>query len=398
MTGSRIPGLDGLRGLACVGVVLAHCWGHWTPTTVPAPLIQLSTGGLVLFFALSGLVITLPFLRAVAGTGPGVSLRHFAVRRLARIYPAYVVVFLVSNLVLALVFVDNAVVSLRTASDAGAGRMTDPGDLTANLLLVQTFFPGSIQTGISPAWSLTVELCFYALVGLAALLVLRRRRAPRRPLRVALTAAGLLLLTGWVARWVAEEWWRESGLPGLVAEFGPNKIAVLSLSLARVADIFAVGVLVAILVVAIERGTVGRWSRVHVLIAALAALGVAELMVLALTDRHPWFVSSAMALAAGAVLVVVAEPAARGHVSRIAAAIDHPLCSHVGVVSYGAYLVHFPVIMGISRIDERIGLIGGDSWLTAVTAPMLVLAVTVALATLSWHVVEKPALAWAARR
>lgn len=395
---TRITGLTGLRGLALLGVVLAHTWVNWTPRTVPAPVLQVMAGGLVLFFALSGLVITLPFLRAAAGETPPVDLRRYAARRLARIYPAYVVVFLLSDAAAA-VYLGNAVTTGVPGTATGAGRMTDPGDLAANLLLVHSLFPATLQTGINPSWSLTAELCFYLVVPLLSALVLQRvARRPGRVLRRAAFLGVALLLLGWVTRLVAEHWWRASGLPSVVAEFGPHGVAVLSRSAAGVADNFGAGVLVAVLVVALEQGRFRSVSRASVLAGCGAMIVASAVLTHLVTGPHPWFVGSAIALAAAALLVLVAEPAARRRSSRIAALCDNQVCFHLGVVSYGAYLWHYPVILTLARIDSHVRLLGGDDATTAVIAPLLVLGGSVLLATLTWHAVEKPALAWAARQ
>jgi peptidoglycan/LPS O-acetylase OafA/YrhL len=75
----HLPALDGLRGVAILGVLLFHT-GH------------LSGGflGVDLFFALSGYLITDLLLREIAATG-GVSLPAFWGRRIRRLMPALAV-------------------------------------------------------------------------------------------------------------------------------------------------------------------------------------------------------------------------------------------------------------------------------------------------------------------
>ena len=62
--------------------------------------------------------------------------------------------------------------------------MTDPLTFAANLLLIQTYVPATVLTGIAPAWSLTTELTFYLVLPLlaagAALLAGAARRRRRR--------------------------------------------------------------------------------------------------------------------------------------------------------------------------------------------------------------------------
>lgn len=73
------PALDGIRGVAVVLVVMAH--------TKMTPLVGGGQTGLVLFFALSGYLITTNLLRERGRSGK-VRLGRFYVRRARRLYPA----------------------------------------------------------------------------------------------------------------------------------------------------------------------------------------------------------------------------------------------------------------------------------------------------------------------
>src|SRR4051794_10940243 len=87
----RLHALDGLRGLAALAVVVLHVW-MYTDANWPAPgrtdLLDRAIGELriavVLFFVLSGFLLAQPWVR---GRTP--SLGRYAVRRFARIAPAY---------------------------------------------------------------------------------------------------------------------------------------------------------------------------------------------------------------------------------------------------------------------------------------------------------------------
>jgi peptidoglycan/LPS O-acetylase OafA/YrhL len=62
----------------------------------------------------------------------------------------------------------------------------------------------------------------------------------------------------------------------------------------------------------------------------------------------------------------------------------------LGVISYGLYLVHFPVIVGLR--------LTGHWPATFVAQLALVSAVTVPIAIALWFGVERPAIRWAQRR
>ena len=90
----RLRGLDALRGLAALSVVLYHFTtvfdSHHGPYA-PRPLFSFPNGhfGVELFFCISGFVI----LGTIERTG---SLKRFAVARFARLYPAYFVCALIT--------------------------------------------------------------------------------------------------------------------------------------------------------------------------------------------------------------------------------------------------------------------------------------------------------------
>jgi peptidoglycan/LPS O-acetylase OafA/YrhL len=398
--GHYLGGLEGIRGLACLGVISAHSWMHWAPDTTPGGLAQSMALGLVLFFAMSGLLISLPFVRDIARGEQRTSLRHFAVRRVARVFPGYLVIFLLSSFVLQAVFLDNAVLVQREASDAGAGMMTDPFDLFANLTLIHTLLPSTVQTGINPSWSLTTELCFYALLPLLTIPLVRRGGGGfgRRAFWCAALPGLLFVVVGLAGRLWAEAWWRATpGMDALTAEFGPNGIAVLTRSLLGIADNFGVGMLVAVLFVWMERGDLPWLTRRRILLLGTPLVGVGGVLTLWSADRHPWFVTSAMGLAAGVMLLVLVEPTARRTPSRVVRAFSLRPLEHVGMISLSAYLWHYPVLLVLSRLDGHVDIIGGDDVVTMVWAPLLVAAGSIALGTLTYHLVEKPAMAWSAR-
>ena len=112
--------LDALRGIAALLVVTFHCaqvssgfaargnpfslaswWDPWAWLKFTPLRLLVSSGppAVVLFFALSGFVLSLPFLRA--RRQPGYA--EFAVKRICRIYPPFAFAILVSAALYALV-------------------------------------------------------------------------------------------------------------------------------------------------------------------------------------------------------------------------------------------------------------------------------------------------------
>lgn len=387
-----LAGLEGIRGLACLAVVTAHCWTHFAPETTPPGAAQVLAIGLVLFFAMSGLLIYLPFVRDLALGERRVSLARYAGRRLARVFPAYLVVFLVCNFVLQAVYTENAVDVSATNSDVGTGLMSDPLQLFLNLTLLQTFVPDAIQTGINPSWSLTTELTFYVVLPLLAVPLVRHTRGdPKRGFWIALVPGLVLIAAGLAGRtWAEQLHAQQPEIDTFSAEFGANGIAVLSRSLLALGDNFGLGMVVAVLFVWIERGELAGWTRRRIVGGGSAVVLVCAAFVLLMHDAHPWFTGSAMSLAAAAVLLMLVEPTARRKPSVLVRLTSVSAFEYAGKASLSIYLWHYPLIVLASRFD----VIGGDNWLTMVSAPALVFAGAVLLGSVTYAYVEKPAMSW----
>ena len=386
-----LGGLDALRGSACLAVIVAHSWGHFAPETTPTGTAQLLSVGLVVFFAMSGLLIYLPFARDISLGERRVRVGHYARRRLARVYPAYIVIFLFSALVLQAVYLENAVDNATTGTDRATGLMSDPVDLLLNLTLLQTLFPQTLQTGINPSWSLTTELCFYALLPLLSIPLVRfARGSSRSRLLLALVPAGVLFLMGFAGRAWAEEWYdRRPGLSTFSAEFGENGIAVLSRSLLGLGDNFAFGMVVAVLYIWMRRGELPWLTHRRALaIGTVLVLG-GGLGGILLHEAHPWFLGTSMSAASAGLLLLLVEPPARGIDSAVVRFATIPPLEYVGRISLSVYLWHYPMIVLASRFD----LVGGDSVGTMLWAPLLVSSAALVLGSITYAFVERPAMA-----
>ncbi|MCU1589901.1 MAG: oatA [Frankiales bacterium] len=144
-----MPSLTGLRGIAASAVFVNHIdyWLDGTPLAGRwAALTYVAICGVILFFVLSGFLLAQP--QSMRG-GKG----SFWARRGARILPVYL-------LSLAVMW------AFGMYHDPSASRLR-PGNLIANLLLVQSWSSSGTGASINlPAWSLSVELLFYALLPL----------------------------------------------------------------------------------------------------------------------------------------------------------------------------------------------------------------------------------------
>ena len=179
-TASRAPGLDTLRSVAIVAVILFHTYDFHGARTLPAsvaPVAKLGWMGVDLFFVLSGYLIASQFLKPyLAGQRPG--LWTFYRNRMFRVLPAY-------GMVLAIYY--------------GWPLWRESPNLPPLWELItftQNLFANiSSDHAFSHVWSLCVEEHFYLLFPLIVLPMMLRPS-----LNKTLTVIGALVLVGMCIR------------------------------------------------------------------------------------------------------------------------------------------------------------------------------------------------------
>lgn len=385
-TGRRLGGLEGLRGFACLAVIGAHATVHFAPRATPGPLPEMLGQGLTVFFAMSGMLIALPFVRDIAAGTRRVRLGRYALRRLRRIFPAYLLIFLVSNFVLRAVYLENAVAVHAPRSDVGTGMLTGATPLFLNLSLLQTFSPTWLESGINPSWSLTTELAFYAVLPVLAVPLVGRFK---HRLVAALLPAVVLWVAGLAGRVWAEQLY--AGMPGvssLEAEFGPHPVAVLSRSLLGLGDMFAAGMVVAVLFVWTERGELPWWNRRRAMIVAGGSIVVGTVCAALVHEIHPWFLGAFTAVVAGGIILLIADPEARREPSMIVRLAGWRPFEYLGKISLSVYLWHYPILILLTRAD----LFTVDSLPVAIGSTVTLAVLAIALGSLTYTWVERPAL------
>jgi peptidoglycan/LPS O-acetylase OafA/YrhL len=155
-----IPSLDGMRTIAFLLVFLSHSGAH---NIVPGGF------GVTVFFFLSGYLIT-TLLRREYEKNQFINFKHFYLRRIVRIWPAfYLVLFL------------GAILTLTGVLE---GEMQLPGFLS-QVLHYYNYYEAFVSTsGIAPGtgvyWSLAVEEHFYCLFPFLYISLLKRRVSPQR--------------------------------------------------------------------------------------------------------------------------------------------------------------------------------------------------------------------------
>lgn len=336
--------LDGLRGLAIVGVLLFHT------DALPGGFL-----GVDLFFALSGYLITGLLLREVETTGQ-ISLWAFWGRRTRRLLPAQAAMLLVVTVVVW--FVSPADLVRTTLVD---GPWVQAHLMNWHLLAESASYWdrfGSARV-FEHLWSIAVEEQFYLVWPVVVLVVCRV--ASRTQASVAVVAA-LVSLASLVA------------MIALVDAADPTRVYVGT-------DTRAFSLLAgAVVATGPVRRALARAVGPHggIVAAILAATLLAGWVLVDGESSPGLFVGGLFAHSVGCAVLIalcVGAPA-----SRLAAVLECRPLRGLGLISYGLYLWHWPVIV---LFTQSTGL---TSWVLTAT---VILASTV-VAVLSKVLVEDP--------
>ena len=388
----RLIGLDGLRGFLALCVIIVHVTAHYSPSILAITHFELLGQAIVVFFVMSGLLIYMPFARAlITGDDPLRNLRRYMKARVLRVFPAYIVIFLISNL-LAAVYVENAMVVQSRGSEGGTGSITDPWSLFLHLTLIQNYVPSELQTGINSSWTLTVELAFYLLL---PFIVVATAAAASRLYRrasgyvIAILPGAALVLLGSMSRVLLAHAAESSDLSAEMTEWGPYPIAVLSRSILPWADNFGWGMIAVVFYIAIQRGEISAATVVRIRRLMWPVGSAALLLSAVFYFTEPRYIGGAFALFSAALLLLLIVPVdGLTKTWRVAPLVDNRVLHWIGTTSLSVYLWHYPVII----LLERWGWAGGDDWASWTWSFFLVTAVSVGLATITYLLVERPAM------
>ncbi|WP_165372806.1 acyltransferase family protein, partial [Pengzhenrongella frigida] len=366
-----LPGLDGIRALAVLAVVLYH---------LGAPAVPGGFLGVDVFFVLSGFLITSSLVVEHRRSGR-LDLGRFLLRRARRLLPALWLMLLVVCTTAALA-VRAELAELRVDVPAALVYLSNWSSLAGD----QSYFEASGRPPLlQHLWSLAIEGQFYLLWPVAVAFLLRRAGpgGPRRIARVALggAAASTALMAAMAVA---------GGFPI------PNDPSPAYLGSAS----HAMGLLLGSALGAVWAPwtTTTSLARAGAAPAAAAArgqvrsapwwlegLGVVGLV--GLVGAYWWTSSLSVALYRGgfgivSVLAALLVAALAHPGARLGRLLGTQPWRYLGQRSYGIYLWHWPVLM-LSRPGFELAFDG-------VAAAVLRLGVTLVLAEASYRWVELP--------
>ena len=344
----HLPGLDGLRGLAVIGVLLFHGGFTWA---------QGGYLGVSTFFTLSGFLITNLLVREWDRTS-SISLGRFWTRRFRRLMPAAVVAIGLVGLVWWFVGTPEQLQNLRADMLTSLGYVANWRFLFAGRSYAELF---SAPSPLQHFWSLAIEEQFYVFFPLVTIVLMR--------------LGGRRVYTGVLAAATA-------GSIFLTLVFSDDFDRVYYGTDTRAAELL-MGALLAVWWSG--RTTRGRFAaddpaRPSPVIDALGIVALAGMFWAwwAVPEASAGLSKGGLPLYAVGTTVIVLAATRRGLVTAL---LSIPFLRWAGLVSYGLYLYHWPIFLVLS--PDRTGLSTGPLFVVRMAA-------TIAVAVLSYFLLEQP--------
>jgi peptidoglycan/LPS O-acetylase OafA/YrhL len=372
----RFPCLDAFRGIGMVMVMVFHVYfttrnPNSHPRGVFGPFLAHGDAGVAMFLVLSAFLLFRPYFAAQLAARPPMSPRRFYRHRVLRIFPGYWLALTVVVVVFGISF-------------------TGPRQLLTFYGLFQVYGSGQVLAPqfqpIYQAWSLGVELLFYLLLPLFAVLLRRwgADRPPARQVRHALMFAGAIYVAGVAFRlWLlaTEPSWERSGVLWL-----PNWLDVLAIGLA-------------LAVVSVWSAHTGRtpgaiaWLAQRPALCWLIAFGIFFMVTRIPVPINPIQIAGKEYMVRqfcyGLFSAFFMLPAMFGdqRAGVIRRFLRQPVMVFLGTVSLGVYLFH---LVFIRKAEQWTGhtFFNADFW----TILAIALPLTLAAGTLSYYIVERPFL------
>jgi peptidoglycan/LPS O-acetylase OafA/YrhL len=360
-----IPVIDGLRFLAIFPVVLQHLCerairvaeeNHLATASDYALINLLPTGylGVELFFVISGLIISYPFISAHFRGQRKPSVRNFYLRRVTRLEPPYFLVMIGCYSFLRITgYIPEGT---HTFSDGSVSLETS---LAASLVYMHGLLLGGIPMINPPVWSLELEIQFYILAPIVVLAVLRLQRLP------AIVLGFLALIAGSI----------------VASHFPENQsIPLHAIPLAKFFHLFLAGILVNLLTLG---GLVPQripqviWDVGFIVaIVALFLIDKDEGSILAATAQVPCY-------------LVLFLAAFEGMMFR--RFLSLPWIFTIGGMCYTIYLIHLPILQVLTGLAMRTS--GCISFMPGLIVSIIVtLPILFALSVAFFLLIEKPCM------
>lgn len=351
----RVDALTGLRFLAALAIVLHHLQGLLWLSGDAFKSIALYQG-VTFFYVLSGFILQHSYAHRLGPAAGAITPAQFVAMRFFRLWPCHI-----------------AVLALLTAANGGwivdHFRQTySIEQMLAATFLLQAWSPDAktVFALNGPAWSISVEMFFYAMFPWLC------REALKSPLRPIHICAGI------TAAWLAVVW--------LFMADGNLQVLLVTNPLARILE-FAAGISCYELFARSKPGSrPGTALEIGAFTLAACSLAVIP-YVSGVVVGKVWlliavWLGNYASVAAFAVLIAVIFR----HGGRLSKFVGCQPLAYLGEISFALYLVHQPVIFYLARFAP---------WFAQLPLAMqitLFALIVLGLSSALHHIVEKPCM------
>lgn len=385
----HIRGADGFRAVACLLVLFHHLTQKMNPDSAPSWFASIhhfgmrGEVGVSLFFVLSGALLSYPFWISFINGTSHPSIKKYSIARVARIVPATWLNLILCTLI-ALYFYDIPV----------NFNMLITGLLFINSYHYSTFFPAELN---GPLWSIGLEVSCYVILPFLLYPIIKKTGSFLKA--IATLVFVLILLQVVVNPWVIETFMTsEDGKGWDKGLVGGAKAWLPYWNVNSFFSQFLVGSIAALVIARLRKNIKPDSIRFDIagaglLLAAVAVVGVRLIPGSPDSLTRQAYLSPIYAIIMAAALVCIA-------MSRYAyKVVDNALFVWISKISFGVYLWHQVVQNILQRSFKEsyvyFGITDIGQW---TRLSLIVIAIAVAIASLSWYFFEKPILQRARRK
>lgn len=354
-SGRYIAEVDGLRFMAIVPVLIQHLsermqryssieWANPVNEDPIAFLASRGTIGVFVFFAISGFILALPFAKHHLQNGQKVSLRSYFWRRITRLEPPYIFWMCVLFIVL-----------LMKGDDSFSKLFPHLG---ASLLYVHNIAFADYSTINPVAWSLEIEIQFYLLAPFLAYIFFRWSSIMLRR---------ALMIGGIVAILLAQQYFGWAALP-------------YKLSILWQLHYFLIGFLIADFFLTEWKGAnkgLGNW--LWDIFAPIAFLVMCFSWSSDLDKRMVFTFALLVFMIAGF----------RGRL--FTQFLRRPWIAVIGGMCYTIYLIHLPLLEGLSRFSSMIHISNVFS-INLLVQMLILFPIILIISSIGFLLIEKPCM------
>ena len=361
--------LDTIRAIATLMIVAYHIFFSQNYTDSHASGLGAFTRrldvGVALFFTLSGYLLFRPFVVALFANSELPNIKTFYLKRATRIFPGYWVALITLALIDA-IQIPNASVFIR------------------KFFLIQSWRSLEVFTGIVQSWTLSVEICFYFLLPLISLFFSSLIRDKSTHTKVQIIGFGLLFLfvLSWLYRilQISDNTWFPANLDTLVLGMFIAFFVEIPESTKRVGWI---------------KEILSKFSPLLALLSFIcwflsACIGLpVELkngsLVIELLGHFLYAISA---------FIFMIPFCLQNRQSRLVRLFSLRPLAWIGKISYGIYIWHMLFLQG-NFSTKHFFYTSGSGLLQPF---IIILPTSIAIATLSYYIVELPIMRFMSRR